>query len=165
VTADPHAFNALKNDYEGLPPVEHVSQMLAGLIKSGKIRLKPLENTDAVHTYHDSCYLGRHNGIYEQPREVMDAVPGLIRVEMAKCRDRSFCCGGGGLCLFYEAVEEQRMAQLRIEMAKEVGATVIVTACPFCLVHMEDAIKTTGMEGKMEAIDLVELVNRQLLTD
>jgi Fe-S oxidoreductase len=165
VTADPHAFNALRNDYEGLPPVEHMSQMMARLIKAGKIRMKNLENIEAVYTYHDSCYLGRHNGVYDQPREVMDAIPGMRRVEMEKCRDRSFCCGGGGLCLFYEAVEDQRMAQLRIEMAKEAGATVIVTACPFCLVHMEDAIKTTGMEGKMEAIDLVELVNRHLVTD
>jgi Fe-S oxidoreductase len=100
--------------------------------------------------------------MYDIPRDVLDAVPGLKRVEMTKSRDRSFCCGGGGLMLFYEPVEEQRMGQLRVEMAKEAGANVIVTACPFCMVNMEDAIKTSGLEGQMEAIDLVELIDRHL---
>jgi Fe-S oxidoreductase len=77
---------------------------------------------------------------------------------MLKNRDRSFCCGGGGLMLFYEPEEEQRMGVLRVQMAAAAGANVIVTACPFCLVNMEDAIKVAGMEGKMEAIDLSELV-------
>jgi Fe-S oxidoreductase len=85
---------------------------------------------------------------------------------MDRCRDRSFCCGGGGLMLFYEPEEEeQRMGVLRVRMAKEAGADVIVTACPFCLVNIEDAIKVAGMEGKMEAIDLVELVSRQMIVD
>jgi Fe-S oxidoreductase len=81
---------------------------------------------------------------------------------MTKCRDRSFCCGGGGLMLFYEPEEEQRMGVLRVEMAKEAGANVIVTGCPFCLVNMEDAIKVAGLEGQMEAIDLSELIARQI---
>jgi Fe-S oxidoreductase len=93
----------------------------------------------------------------------MDAIAGIKRVEMVKCRDRSFCCGGGGLMLFYEPIEETRMGRLRVEMAKDAGATVIVTACPFCMVNIEDAIKTTGMEGKMEVIDLVELVDRHMI--
>jgi Fe-S oxidoreductase len=164
VTADPHAFNVFKNDYKDLPPVEHISQTLAKSVKSGKIQLKPLEGEDAkkVYTYHDPCYLGRHNGVYDDPREVIDAIPGAKRVDMLKCKDRSFCCGGGGLMLFYEPEEEQRMGVLRVEMAKEAGADVIVTACPFCLVNIEDAIKVSGMEGKMEAIDLSELMARQL---
>ena len=161
VTADPHAYNALKKDYKGLPPVFHISEYIAEAVKSGKIRLK---NADAakIYTYHDPCYLGRHNGMYDIPRDVLDAIPGMNRVEMTKSRDRSFCCGGGGLMLFYEPVEEQRMGQLRVEMAKEAGANVIVTACPFCMVNMEDAIKTSGLEGQMEAIDLVELIDRHL---
>ncbi len=162
VTADPHALNTLKNDYAGLPPVEHISQFLARKIKNGAISLKPVEKPEAVYTYHDPCYLGRHNEIYDAPRDVLDAIPGLRRVEMEKCRDRSFCCSGGGLMLFYEAEEEERMAVLRVKMAAEAGATVMVTACPFCLVNMEDAIKIAGLEGKMEAIDLSELVERHL---
>jgi len=161
VTADPHAYNALKKDYKGLPPVYHISEYIADAVKSGKIRLKSGDGSK-VYTYHDPCYLGRHNGMYDIPRDVLDAIPGMNRVEMTKSRDRSFCCGGGGLMLFYEPVEEQRMGQLRVEMAKEAGANVIVTACPFCMVNMEDAIKTSGLEGQMEAIDLVELIDRHL---
>ena len=162
VTADPHAYNALVKDYNGLPPVEHISQTLARAVSAGQIRFKAVENGDRVYTYHDPCYLGRHNGIYDIPRQVLDAIPGLKRVEMDRCRDRSFCCGGGGLMLFYEPIEETRMGKLRVEMAKEAGANVIVTACPFCMVNIEDAIKTSGLEGEMEAIDLSELIERHL---
>jgi Fe-S oxidoreductase len=165
VTADPHALNALKHDYTGLPPVEHISQVIARAIKEGKIRLKNIEDNGVVYTYHDPCYLGRHNDIYDIPRQVLDAIPNLQRVEMTRCRDRSFCCGGGGLMLFYEPVEETRMGKVRVEMAKAAGANVIVTACPFCMVNMEDAIKTSGLEGQMEAIDLVELVERHMIRD
>jgi Fe-S oxidoreductase len=166
VTADPHAFNALKNDYDGIPPAEHVSQVMAREIKAGKIRLRRVENPDAIYAFHDPCYLGRHNGIYDIPREVMDAIPGLKRVEMiGDFKDRSFCCGGGGLMLFYEPIEEKRMGQLRVEMAEKAGASVIVTACPFCMVNIEDAIKTSGLEGKMQAIDLVELIDRHMITE
>ena len=115
-----------------------------------------------MYTYHDPCYLGRHNQVYDEPREVLDAIPGLKRVEMSRCRDRSFCCGGGGLMLFYEPKEEQRMGVKRVQMAAEAGANVIVTACPFCMVNMEDAIKVAGMEGKMTAIDLTELVDKHV---
>ncbi len=99
------------------------------------------------------------------PRDVIDAIPGIKRVEMIRCRDRSFCCGGGGLALFYEPIEERRMGQVRVEMAKDVGANVIVTACPFCLVHIEDGIKTSGMEEEMEVIDLVELIDRHMIRE
>jgi len=164
VTADPHAYNALKKDYRGLPPVEHISQTIVRTVQSGKLRLKPVEDGSKVYVYHDPCYLGRHNGLYEDPRRALDAIAGIKRVEMeGNCRDRSFCCGGGGLMLFYEPEEEQRMGVLRVRMAKEAGADVIVTACPFCLVNVEDAIKVAGLEGEMEAIDLAELVARHMV--
>jgi len=163
ITADPHAFNALKHDYKDIPPVEHISQFLARAVKSGALSMTSLaEDREKVYTYHDPCYLGRHNDVYDDPRAVLDAVPGLKRVEMARCRDRSFCCGGGGLMLFYEPEEEQRMGVLRVEMADQAGANIIVTACPFCLVNIEDAIKVAGLEGKMAAIDLAELVEAHL---
>jgi len=161
VTADPHAYNSLKHDYKDVPPVEHISQVIARAVRTNQIRLNAVE--DGVYTYHDPCYLGRHNGIYDDPREVLDRVPGLRRVEMKRCRDRSFCCGGGGLALFYEAKEEQRMGVRRVRMAAEAGASVMVTACPFCMVNIEDAIKVAGMEGQMTAIDLAELVDRQMV--
>ena len=168
VTADPHAYNALKHDYKDkdVPPVEHISQLIAREVKAGKIKFNPIpnekENENSVYTYHDPCYLGRHNQIYDDPREVLDAIPGLKRVEMTRSRDRSFCCGGGGLMLFYEPKEEQRMGVKRVQMAAEAGANVIVTACPFCMVNIEDAIKVAGLEGKMTAIDLAELVDKQI---
>jgi len=161
VTADPHAYNALKHDYKDIPPVEHISQVIAREVKAGKLKFEPTDN-GSVYTYHDPCYLGRHNQVYDDPRDVLDAIPGMKRVEMKRCRDRSFCCGGGGLMLFYEPKEEQRIGVRRVEMAAEAGANVIVTACPFCMVNIEDAIKVAGLEGKMTAIDLAELVDQQI---
>ncbi len=163
VTADPHAYNALKHDYKDLPPVEHISQVICREVKSGNFKLEPVENAADVYAYHDPCYLGRHNQVYDDPRDVLDAIPGLKRVEMSRSRDRSFCCGGGGLMLFYEPKEDERMGVKRVQMAAEAGANVIVTACPFCMVNIEDAIKVAGMEGKMTAIDLAELVDKQLV--
>ncbi len=167
VTADPHAFNALKHDYKDVPPVEHISQVLAREARAGNLHFNSvenwLENKDRVYTYHDPCYLGRHNQVYDDPRDVLDSIPGLNRVEMQRCRDRSFCCGGGGLMLFYEPKEEQRMGVVRVRMAAEAGANVIVTACPFCMVNIEDAIKVAGMEGKMSVTDLTELVDQHMV--
>jgi Fe-S oxidoreductase len=131
-------------------------------VRAGKLTFSPVIDSSSVYTYHDPCYLGRHNLLYDPPREVLDAIPGLNRVEMDRSRDRSFCCGGGGLMLFYEPIEDQRMGQVRVKMAEEAGANVIVTGCPFCLVNLEDGVKTSGLEGKMEVIDLTELVARQI---
>jgi Fe-S oxidoreductase len=161
ITADPHAYNALKHDYKFVPPVEHISEVIARALKAGAFKFKPVEN-GAVYTYHDPCYLGRHNQVYDDPRDVLDSIPGMQRVEMERCRDRSFCCGGGGLMLFYEPKEEERIGVKRVRMAAEAGANVIVTACPFCMVNIEDAIKVAGFEGKMTAIDLAELVDQQI---
>ncbi len=164
VTADPHAYNALKHDYKDLPPVEHISEVIAREVKAGKISFQPADE-NKVYTYHDPCYLGRHNQVYDDPRDVLDAIPGMNRVEMTHSRDRSFCCGGGGLMLFYEPKEDQRIGVKRVQMAVEAGANVIVTACPFCMVNMEDAIKVAGLEGKMTAIDLTELVEKQMVRE
>jgi Fe-S oxidoreductase len=161
ITSDPHAYNALKHDYRGLPPVEHISEVIARGVRGRRIRFSPARQAD-VYAFHDPCYLGRHNLIYDAPREVLDAIPGLRRVEMRRSRDRSFCCGGGGLMLFYEPKEEERMGVMRVRMAAEAGANVIVTACPFCLANIEDAIKVAGLEGKLNAIDLAELAERQI---
>ena len=169
VTADPHAFNALKHDYKDVPPVEHISQVLAREARAGNLHFNAtenwLENRERVYTYHDPCYLGRHNQVYDDPRDVLDSIPGLNRVEMQRSRDRSFCCGGGGLMLFYEPKEEQRMGVVRVRMAAEAGANAIVTACPFCMVNIEDAIKVAGMEGKMSVIDLTELVDQHMVCE
>jgi Fe-S oxidoreductase len=162
VTNDPHAYNALKHDYAGVPEVSHISELIAAGVVSGKLKLQAARDPGKTYTYHDPCYLGRHNGVYDAPRQALDAIPGLKRVEMAACRDRSFCCGGGGLNLFHESEEKERMGVVRVEQARLAGADVIVTACPFCLTNFEDAIKVAGLEGKMEVIDLCELIDGQL---
>jgi Fe-S oxidoreductase len=163
VVNDPHTLNALGKDYAGMPPVEHVSKLIALGAESGALKFKPLADSSRTYTYHDPCYLGRHNGTYDAPRQAIDCIPGLERVEMkGNCRDRSFCCGGGGVMLFFEPEEEQRMSVLRVEQARQSGADVIVTACPYCLTNIEDAIKVAGLEGGMEVLDLVELVDGQL---
>lgn len=163
VTSDPHAYNCLKKDYSDIPPVEHITQFILRNIKEGRLRLRPIEDDNLVFTYHDPCYLGRHNLLYDVPRQVLDSIPNLKRVEMERCRDRSFCCGGGGLMLFYEPIEDKRMGQVRAEMAYKAGANVIITACPFCLVNIEDGIKTSGLEGKVKAMDITELIVQQLM--
>ncbi|MGZ4815070.1 MAG: (Fe-S)-binding protein [Terriglobales bacterium] len=165
VTADPHAYNALKRDYSGLPPVAHISEAIAHALDRRSIEFNPLPDSGDVYTFHDPCYLGRHNHVYDAPRDVLDAIPGLKRTEMKRSRDRSFCCGGGGLMLFYEPKEEERMGVKRVRMAADAGANVIVTACPFCLANIEDAIKVAGFEESMRAIDLAELAEQQLARD
>jgi Fe-S oxidoreductase len=161
VTADPHTYNALKHDYKDIPPVEHISQVIARAVRAGRMRFTAVNNSD-VYAFHDPCYLGRHNHVYDEPRTVLDAIPGLKRVEMRRSRDRSFCCGGGGLMLFYEPKEDERIGVKRVRMAADAGANVIVTACPYCMVNIEDAIKVAGLEGKMRVIDLAELADQQI---
>lgn len=159
ITTDPHAFNTLKNDYPMPMTTYHYSQFFLTLIESGRLRpSNPLDRKD-VYTYHDPCYLGRHNEVYDAPRKLLRSLPGLTLVEMERSRDRSFCCGGGDIILWHEIEqEEMRMAEKRLRMAAETGANVIVTACPFCLIHFEDAIKTTGLEEEIRVVDLMELL-------
>jgi Fe-S oxidoreductase len=113
------------------------------------------------HAFHDPCYLGRHNGVYDAPRAILRAL-GLTTVELERSRNRSFCCGGGSLYLFHEHEGETRMGELRLRQAVDAGAEVVVTACPFCLINLEDAAKTSGLENRVEVVDLAELVARRL---
>jgi len=165
VTTDPHAMNALANDgYDLDVPIAHHTEVLAELLASGK--LQPDANDDArTYTFHDPCYLGRQGGgRYEAPRAVLAAL-GLKTVEMERTKNRSFCCGGGSLYLFYEGESERRMGEVRVEQAERAGAQVVVTACPFCLINLEDAIKTTGRSETMEVLDIAELVSRRVERD
>lgn len=158
ITTDPHAFNTLAKDYSEHFEVQHYANFFISLVESGQWRpSRTLSDIDA-YTYHDPCYLGRHNGIYDEPRRLLRAIPGLKIVEMKRAKDRSFCCGGGDIILWHEIDQEEiRMAEMRLQMAKDTGASVIVTACPFCLIHFEDAIKTSGLEEEIRVIDLMEL--------
>jgi len=158
VTTDPHAYNALKKDYPEPYKVFHYAQFFLSLVESGYLRPRSGVSSTDTYTYHDPCYLGRHNGIYDEPRRLLGSIPGLRLVEMSRSRDRSFCCGGGDVMLWHDIEqEEMRMAEKRVRMALDAGATVLVTACPFCLIHFEDAIKSGGLEDKIRVADLMEV--------
>jgi Fe-S oxidoreductase len=158
VTTDPHAFNTLKKDYPGELDVQHYSEYFSKIVSSGKLKPSKTVSPGDVYTYHDPCYLGRHNGIYEAPRQLLRSIPGLKLVEMEKYGDRSFCCGGGDIILWHEIEQETvRPAELRVQMARAAGANVMVTTCPFCFIHFEDAIKTVGLEDELKVVDLMAL--------
>ena len=158
VTTDPHAYNALKKDYPERYEVFHYTQFFLSLVETGHLRPQEAADRSDLYTYHDPCYLGRHNGVYDEPRRLLKSIPGLRLVEMVQSRDRSFCCGGGDVMLWHEIEqEEMRMAEKRVRMALDTGANVMVTACPFCFIHFEDAIKTGGFEERIRVVDLMEL--------
>jgi Fe-S oxidoreductase len=112
-----------------------------------------------VVTYHDPCFLGKQNGVYDEPRAILQSIPGLQFVEFDRSRERSLCCEGGGGRMWVEASStRERLAEVRVRDALALGAGVIATACPFCLLTLEDAVKTTGAEDSIEILDIIELV-------
>lgn len=164
ITISPHCYNAFRNDYpeRGFRvEVQHYTQLLVDLIDSGRVAFT--KKTDVLATFHDPCYLGRHNEEYEAPRKVLSSIPGMELKEMKRCRTDSFCCGGGGGGYWIE-VEHQnrRMSEIRMDEASEISPEVVATACPFCLLNFDDAIKTTGREKDMNVKDVIELVAESL---
>jgi len=161
VTLSPHCYNTYSNQYpademQGIK-LQHYSQLFADLIGDGRLKLKHAVNKKV--TYHDPCYLGRHNSVYDAPRNVLSAIPGLEFVEFERCKEDSLCCGGGGGRMWsdFEA-EQDRMANIRVREALSLGVDTIVTACPFCLINIVDGIKSVNADDKMQAMDLAELV-------
>ena len=160
LTGCPHCYNTFKNEYSqfgGNYDVTHHNQLLPDLIEKGKLKIsKPLEKR---LTYHDSCYLGRHNGIYEEPREILESIPGLEVVEMkGRNRSKGFCCGAGGGHMWIEESRGSRINHVRTQHALDTGAEMVGTSCPFCLQFFEDGIRVKEQEGKFQARDLVELL-------
>jgi Fe-S oxidoreductase len=158
MTTSPHCYNVFKNEY---PPFEgevmHYSQVIEELLAEERLKLSTELGWKV--TYHDPCFLGKQNGIFDQPRAVLSRIPGVEFVELDRCRERSQCCEGGGGRMWTEDVTgQERLAEVRVRDAVELGAEVLVTACPFCLLTLEDAVKTTGDEDKIRVMDLIELV-------
>jgi heterodisulfide reductase subunit D len=167
VTACPHCFNILKNEYPelgGQYEVVHHTTFLQQLIDEGKIKLKEGgEFKGRKITYHDSCYLGRANNIYEAPRKVLEALDAEL-VEMKRCRSNGLCCGAGGAQMFKE--EEKGTSRVNWERTKEAietNATIVAAACPFCNTMLSDGVKANEKEGAVQVLDVAELVAASLL--
>ena len=159
VVTCPHGYNCLKNEYPqfgGEFEVIHHSQYIAELISQGRLKLK--NNLDKAITYHDGCYLGRHNSIYDEPRTIINALPGVQFKEMARHANKSFCCGAGGGHMWMEEKTGVRISEMRTEQALETNSNVVATACPFCLQMFEDAIKAKEASEKIRPLDIAELV-------
>jgi Fe-S oxidoreductase len=159
VTACPHCFNTLKNEYPQLGgqfEVVHHTQFIADLLKENKLKITKSNN--ALVTYHESCYLGRYNNIYQAPREVINCIPNIKMVEMARHHQDSFCCGGGGGRMWLEENLGQRISELRLKQALDVKAQLVATACPFCLQMFEDAAKAKGVDESLKVKDIAELI-------
>jgi Fe-S oxidoreductase len=158
LVSSPHCYHTFKNEYPEFKvnfEVVHISQYLFELIKEGRLELT--KEYGKKVTYHDPCYLGRHNGIYDEPREVLKRVHGLEMIEMADSREDSLCCGGGGGRIWMETPKGERFSDLRLEQAQEVGAEVLVTSCPYCITNFEDSRLTLGSEA-LEIKDITEIV-------
>ncbi len=161
VTSSPHCFHTFKNEYPDAGiRARHYTLLLRELIAQGKIRLK--KGIEAVVTFHDPCYLGRHNRIFDEPREIIHAIPGLKLVEMPHHGEQSLCCGGGGGRMWQDLEGEMKMSEVRIREAKATGAEIVITACPLCLIMLEDARKGAGFKEAFRVMDLNELVLQAL---
>ena len=140
LVSSPHCYHTFKNEYPEFRvnfEVVHITQYLSELIDAGRLELN--KEYGKKVTYHDPCYLGRHNGIYEEPRDVLKKVPGLELNEMPESRQTSLCCGGGGGRIWMETLKGERFSDLRLEQAVGVGAEVLVTSCPYCITHFEES--------------------------
>ena len=161
----PHCFNTLKNEYPSLGgnfEVIHHAQLLDHLVSTG--RLHPGRGYEGTVTYHDPCYLGRHNRVFDQPRSVLDAIPGVRQVEMKRCREKSFCCGAGGARMWLEETIGKRINMERTDEALTTGADVVSTACPYCMIMLDDAVRANNKEEEVRVLDLSQLVEESLST-
>lgn len=179
VTTSPHCFNTLKNEYslDGIE-VLHYTQLIAELIQQGRL----VFNRESVEreaadlgigsrapqfelaiTYHDPCFLGKQNHVFEEPRAILAAIPGIRLVEMDRNRERSLCCEGGGGRMWAEGTNlDERLAFQRVHEAAGIGAEVLAVACPFCLLTLQDAVKVQGLDGQLRVMDIMELVDLAL---
>jgi Fe-S oxidoreductase len=163
IASCPHCFNTIKNEYPSLGgnyEVIHHAQLLEHLVKAGK--LVPGAGYNGTVTYHDPCYLGRHNRIINEPRHVLDAIKGAKQVEMRRCKERGFCCGAGGARMWLEENIGKRVNMERTEEALGTGADVVSTACPYCMIMLDDAVRAHNKQDDVRVLDLSQLVEESL---
>jgi Fe-S oxidoreductase len=163
VTACPHCFNTIKNEYPqfgGKFEVIHHTELIIQLIREGKLKI--IKGRGESVTYHDPCYLGRYNDIYQPPRQIIRGIPDITMVEMEHNRERGFCCGGGGGHMWLEERTGRRINELRTEQAIATKAQIVITACPFCLQMFDDGIKAKAAEESLKVMDIAELVEKSV---
>lgn len=160
VTSCPHSYNSFKNKYgQTNISVLHHTQLLADFVEKSKLSFSKKLRKTVV--YHDPCFLGKQNGVFDEPRKIIESIPGVKLVEFDRSRERSLCCEGGGGRMWID-IPGERLAEIRVKEAAEAGAEILATACPFCLLTFEDAVKTTGLEGKVEVLDVAELLSKAI---
>ena len=159
ITVSPHSSNVFKSvypKYGELPPVLHYTEFLSSLLDSGALKPHRAGDGEGMEvTYHDPCYLGRYGGVYEEPRKILENVPGVKLDEMDENRSNALCCGGGGGGMYVES-DGARPSHRRVAQAEETGASVMATACPFCVLNFEDGVKTVGSSLKIR--DVAEIL-------
>jgi len=163
VTSCPHSYNTFSNDapYKGKVEVQHHSQFILELLEQGRLKLS--KRTDKIATYHDPCFLGRYNEIYDAPRRVLEAIQGLKLVEMSRNRENSYCCGGGGGRVWMpESPSTLAPRLVRVREAEEIAPDILATACPFCLMNLSDGIETIGQQERIQVKDIAELVKEAI---
>jgi Fe-S oxidoreductase len=163
VFSSPHCYHTFKNEYSKLGgdfEVTHFSQYLLELIKEGRLSFTREVNKKVA--YHDPCYLGRHNDIYDEPREVLRNIPGLELVELPYCRENSLCCGGGGGRIWMETKSGERFSDIRIEQALGADAGVLAVACPYCMLNFNDSVVTSDRGDVIEVKDISELAQEAI---
>ena len=160
VTGCPHCYNTIRHEYPqfgGEFEVMHHTEFIARLLQEGRLRI--IKGARGIVTYHDACYLGRYNDIFAPPRQILNSMPDVTLVEMARNRERGFCCGAGGGHLWLEEQKKgQRINEMRTEQVLDAGAQIVATACPYCLQMFEDGIKAKAAEESLQALDIAEFI-------
>ena len=163
LVSSPHCYHTFKNEYPEFKAnfeVVHISQYLFELISQGRLELT--REYGKKVTYHDPCYLGRHNGMYDEPREVLEKIPGLELVEMIDSREGSLCCGGGGGRIWMDTPKGERFSDIRLEQAMDTGAEVLVTSCPYCITNFEDSKLSVKDSEAIEVKDITEIIREAI---
>jgi Fe-S oxidoreductase/nitrate reductase gamma subunit len=164
LTTCPHCFNTLKNEYPQLGgnfEVLHYTTLLEDFIRNGQISVTSGDGKRRI-TYHDSCYLGRYNDNFEPPRRILEAIPGLIFMEMERNREKAFCCGGGGCHMWMEERAGKRINEDRVEQALKTGAEILATVCPLCMISLDSAVKVLNVDQRIQVMDILELVHERI---
>ena len=160
IVSSPHCYHTFKNEYPEFMvnfEIVHFSQYLFELIKTGKLEITGKFNKKV--TYHDPCYLGRHNDVFDEPRDILKIIPGLELAEMTDFRENSLCCGGGGGRIWMDTPKEERFSDLRLEQAKDTGAEILATCCPYCITNFEESRLNLEYDEIIKVKDIAEIIN------